>query len=95
MLFILFGFIVTVIMFYHAAKEARQNTFLWVTFAIGLFFILGLLFLYVTERYILHIQTVEDSHYDDTAKTILSAVSMLIIIGISYVIQDKFLPKKK
>jgi hypothetical protein len=94
-MFIVLGFIVVVFMFYHAANEAKQSKFLWVIFAIVLFILLGMLFLFITERYILHIQTVIDSQYDDTAKTVLSAVSMLIIIGISYLIQDKFLPKKK
>ena len=94
-MFILLGFIVVVFMFYHAAAEAHKSKSMWVAFAVSLFFILGLMFLYITERFILHIQTVDDSHYDDTAKTILSGVSMIVIIAISYLIQNKFLPKKK
>jgi hypothetical protein len=94
-MFLLLGIIVVIFMYYQSAKDANKSKALWVTFGVGTYFLLGLFFLLITERYILHIQSVTDGFTLEKAQTkdTLGSVSAVIIVAISYGIKKVVLVK--
>jgi ABC-type antimicrobial peptide transport system permease subunit len=82
-------------MFYHSAKVANRSPFLWASIGLGLYFILGLFFLLITEYFLgMRNMTVEVAIQKEPTKILFSAISTVIIIAISYIIQKNLITKK-
>ena len=75
-------------MFYHSAEQTNRSKLFWVFNGIVLWLILGNLFLQISEKYILNINTFEDALSLGWQKLLLEGVSVLATILIAYLIQD-------
>ncbi|MGA7837023.1 MAG: hypothetical protein WB996_03600, partial [Ignavibacteriaceae bacterium] len=82
-------------MFYQAAKRDGRSKFLWMTFGFIFWFLLGGLFLVLTDKLILHINSMEAATSLGGEKLVFEGISAMIIILLAYLVQEKIGEKKK
>ena len=94
MLMLICGFTV-IYMFYNYAKKTNKNKMIWSMNGALLWFVLGALFLKITETYILNIQTVADAFSFQYQKILLEIVSAVIIVFTAYFIQSSLMHRQR
>lgn len=91
----LLGFAVISIWFYQAAADSGKSTFLWVLISWCLYFGVGIILLFITEEYILNIDTLADAFSLNLQKIAFQLIGMVIVFICAYIISEKFLKKKR
>jgi hypothetical protein len=78
-------------MFSSSAKRAHKAPFRWLVLGFILWFVLGGLFLLITNTFILHTDSLIDTLPLEKWELILQGISAGVIIIVAYVIQKKFI----
>ena len=94
-MFILICLAIIIYLFYNASKRANRSAFLWILVGITMWFVLGGLFLMISEKFILHIVTFSQAMALGKEKLLLQGISAVIIVLLAYLVQEKFITKKK
>lgn len=85
------GMGVVAVWFSVEAKKAGKNVVLWFSIGLLLYFFMGLIFLVISEKFILRDVSVEDAFSVRWGKMLLELVSMVLILGAGFLIQNRFL----
>ncbi len=94
-MFTLLGLVIISIWFYYAAKNVNKSGVLWLLIGIMFYFIMGFTLLEISEKFVLHINTISDTISMEWPKRILELISMVIILSLAYLIYSGFLSKKQ
>lgn len=73
------------------AKKSGRSVVLWFSLGLLLYFFMGLIFLVISERFILKDVSVEDAFSFRWAKVLLELVSMILILAAGFLIKNRFL----
>ena len=87
-MFILICLFVVLYMFYSTAKRTHRSKFLWGVMGFLFWLVLGGLFQYISEKLILHLDSVADAISMSTEKLVLQGIASLIILILSYLLLE-------
>ncbi|HEX2869443.1 MAG TPA: hypothetical protein VHO03_20535 [Ignavibacteriales bacterium] len=85
------GMGVVAVWFSVEAKKTGKSAVLWFSVGLLLYLFMGFIFLVVSERFILRDISVEDAFSVRWGKVLLELVSMILILGTGFLIQNRFL----